>query len=134
MDENVKEKELTEAVVEAIFNGIPVVLDCNGIEAFNSFDVFTFLRNCDLDGEFGNEYFQKFFEIASEYSDDDLNARIRIILDAFVKIGIFQFVPGSEYGEFDPLGLAYDFRAFFISGEFPYEDTNWKVSTEKKEK
>jgi len=124
MDEREKDStKLTEAVVEGIFNGIPVVLDCSGIEAFNPFDVFTFLRNCDLDGEFGNEYFQKFFEIAGKYSDDDLNARIRVVLDSFVKIGIFQFVPGSEYGEFDPLSLAYDFRAFFITGQFPDELT-----------
>ena len=117
MDEKEREKEKNDLVVEAIFNGVPVILDVCGIEAFNSSDVFSYLREGSETSYHTSEYDEKNLKRAREFSEEELKNGIESVLNVFVKAGIFIHNPGSEYGDFDPTEIAFEIRKYFINGE-----------------
>jgi len=121
-----KEKEITETIVEAIFNGIPNYYDVIGIESFNFSDVFDLLRK---EREYGDsDLQQEFREKVDGISDEDLKKRIETVLDVFVAAGVFIHDPDfkneetkspPDFGEFSPSDIAYPIRRFFITGIHP---------------
>src|SRR3989304_194798 len=117
MDEKEREKELNDLVVEAIFNGVPVVLDVNGIEPFNSADVFSYLRKGSETSYHSSEYDEENLKRAREFSDEEIKNAIESVLNVFVKAGVFNHNPGSEYGDFEPTEIGFYIREIFISGE-----------------
>jgi hypothetical protein len=118
MDPNAREKELNDLVVEAIFNGVPVVLDVCGIEAFKSLDVFSYLREGSETSYHGPGYDEKNIEMASKYEDEELALAIYTVLDVFVKAGVFVCTTDDKgIDTFDPTEIAFQIRAYFINGE-----------------
>ena len=120
-------KDITDAIADAIFNGIPVLFDYNGIENFFVSDVLSLFI---FDEERISDETKKYrdFVKEKEISRNDLETEIVTFLRVLVSIGIFsKEVTLRGRGEtfdpfYNPLPVALEIRKRFIVGDFNETD------------